>query len=117
MITDPENKRKAEILDGFVKNWTVMADSIGRHQYVYGPLEEYGPDDFKGLMEVQRADWTGMDYLEILANITEDRNHHWLCCLFEKGIPEAMENAGMGPAQKKAFAATLAGFIAEHIYK
>ena len=117
MIAHPENQKRADRLTEFVKNWTVMKDQDGNRQYFYGPLDEYGPDDLEGLSEIQRKDWTGGDYLEILANITEDRNHHWLCCLFNDGIPQAMENAGLGPAQRKAFAATIAGFIAENIYK
>lgn len=123
MIQDPENRRRAEILDDFVQKWNIMAvkeadESNAPHCLLYGPLSDYDEDSLKHLTgPLPRKDWTADDYLEILGSVTEDRNHHWLVGLFTEGIPQAMENAGLGAAQKKAFAAKLCEYMAEYTYR
>lgn len=105
-------------LQRLTQKWTVMLDQQQNRHYLYGPLDDFSKNDLEGLTgPVPVKDWTAEDYLEILSNVTEDRNHHWLCSLFSEGFLKAITNAGLSPAQAKAFAGTIAAYMAEHIYK
>ena len=62
-----------------VKDWTVMTEEDTKgHNYFYGPLDEYEPEDYEGLIKVPYEEWTSCDFAEILGDILEDRNHHWM---------------------------------------
>lgn len=62
-----------------LENWTVMAkEDTKRHDYFYGPLEDYELEEYEGFVEVPYEEWSASDFAEILGNILEDRNHHWM---------------------------------------
>lgn len=63
-------------------NWTVMTDNKRNHSYFYGSLNDFEPDDYKGLTIVPIPSWEAEDYSEIIGNIAEDHNYHGICGIF-----------------------------------
>lgn len=60
-----------------LNNWHVMTKDNVR-SYFYGDLSEFEPDELDGYVEVPYDSWIAEDFTEVLGNILEDRNHHWM---------------------------------------
>lgn len=60
-----------------IQNWHVMTKGKER-SYFYGDLSDFEPNELEGYSEVSYDLWIAEDFTEILGNILENRNHHWL---------------------------------------
>ena len=61
-----------------IKDWHVMVGSNNRHDYFYGDLSEFEPEEYNDMKEIPYELWEAKDFSEIFGNILEDRNHHWM---------------------------------------
>jgi len=84
-------------MDMKICEWNVMKNEPETdHYYFYGPMDEFEPEDYEGLLPVPYEAWSAADFAEIIGDILEDRNHHWMTCvpnlllkiLIEKKLPE-----------------------------
>lgn len=86
-----------------LKDFTVMEDNTTKkHHYFYGDLSEFEPSDYENMTKIPYEKWTADDFSELLSNIAEDRNHHWLCSMFpiinesiKTNTPDAIRNVIM----------------------
>lgn len=60
-----------------IQNWHVMTKGNER-SYFYGDLSDFETEELEGYSEVPYGLWIAEDFSEILGNILEDRNHHWM---------------------------------------
>jgi len=63
-----------------IKDFNVMVNpcNVKDRQYYYGSLDEFDLDEIGNRVKIPYEYWNACDFAEILGNIIEDRNHHWM---------------------------------------
>lgn len=84
-----------------IKDWHVMHNIKNNYKrYMYGSLTLFDDEDLDGLIEIPYENWSASDFAQILENILEDKNHHWMTdvprmfneCMLSENIDEEKRN-------------------------